>query len=429
MSDTANRPTLQRELFELALALEDYDPQGAFSLREEADFFSTITFRLPVHLKSGRVSIIEATRLLHGAPAGRFLLSSGAAPSPVLETVRRNCLERTLRACLHGLDWRGAEIQVRCDPRELSPEVLALIGSALDEEAAKRRSGQVTEFLLPWRRIPALNHPDQGHASAEPGASELALLAARALGITSPVDLFESALLSLFPTACASRGLKMDDCTTLVRGGGSWAFRVAEAIHGAFRSPVRVELAGSRYRPAAVRPSSVNQNSASRQQGRWESDERDTSSQAEVLILLGGAPIAPEAIPEIKSCLIFHLHREGLTPESENALRDRGIVVVPRLLLSSIEELAADALSHDDLCRTLSSLDPPEADEAGRRLQKEWRQHLLASWERILAKTKEEQCTAHAAALRIGSEALIKASRLRLSAPFRVEPSPTEAHD
>ncbi len=414
MPNITDDSSLGGELLELAQYLEDYDPSGAFCLREDTGYFSEISFRLPVYLRSGRVSLIEALKLSHGPPAGRFLMASAAAPAPTRSSMRRSCLERTVRSCLHGLDWRGAEIQVRCDPRELSPEVTAHIGSALAQEAVKHRSSSASELLLPWRRLPTLAGKDpQAHVPVT--EAEIALTAAKALAITSPVDLYESALLSIYPTACASRGLKMDDCATLVRGRGSWAFKVAEAIQKAFGAPVRVEVAGRRYRPGPRSLAAGQQ--GSHQQGRWEADEKDAGAHPEIMVLLGGGePITSERAPDIKSCLLFHLHRESLTAEGETALRARGIVVVPRILLCSIEELAADSLADPSSSKAIAAAQPQEAEEAALKLRSAWRQKLLGAWERILAKTKEEQCTAHHAAVRLAAQCMIDQSKRRLSA-------------
>jgi glutamate dehydrogenase/leucine dehydrogenase len=414
MPDDTLDNSLEMELLELAEYLEDYDPSGAFCLSEDTGYFSEISFRLPVYLKSGRVSLIEAHKISHGPTTGRFLMGSAAVPKPAHGAMRRSCLERTVRSCLHGLDWRGSEVQVRCDPREISPDVTAHIGSALAQEALKHSSMSSSEFLLPWRRLPTLAQRELQANAAPEAESEIAQSAAKALGVTSPVDLYETALLSIYPTACASRGLKMDDCTTLVRGRGSWAFKVAEAIQKAFGAPVRVEVAGRRYRPGVTRSSAPGQ-SGSHQQGRWETDEREASAQPEVIVLLGGGEaITPDRAGEIKSCLLFHLHRESLTADGETALRARGIVVVPRLLLCSVEELAADSLSDPAEAAAIEAAAPQELEERAQKLRSTWRQKLLAAWERILAKTKEEQCSAHHAAVRLSAQCLIEHAKRRL---------------
>jgi hypothetical protein len=426
MSDNVDSVTLVAELVELALQLEDYDPPGAFSLREEAGFFTEIPFRLPVHLNSGRVSLIEALKLSHGAPAGRFLLATGATPNPSKSALKSACAERTVQACLHGLDWRGAELSVRCDPRELSPEVKASIGQSLALETRKHEDEAASEFLLPWRRLPT-----RGPSHSEAGSHEVqdppSIAAAETLGLASSLDLYETALLAIFPTACASRGLKLDDCTALVRGRGSWAFRVAESIQASFGSPVRVELAGRRYRPAANRAAPTYSQRGSQGQGRWETDEKDSSSQPEVTVLLGGTePIDTLNSADVKSCLLFQVNRETLTPGGENALREKGIVVVPHLLLCSIEVLAADSLADDDLSLSIAQSGTEELSTLGAELRSGWRQRLLAAWERVLARTKEEQCGAREAAVRIAAEALVQASRGRLGAAKESPVSPEE---
>lgn len=411
---TENGPLIE-ELVRLAIQLEDYDPTGAFFLREEAGFFTEIPFRLPVHLNSGRVSLIEAFKLCHGPTAGRFLLATGATPTPSRSAMRSTCVERTIKSCLHGLEWRGAELSVRCDPRELSAEVRASIGQSLALEAGKHEIDAMTEFILPWRRLPTKQPQSEDD---EPDTQEsLSVRAANRLGIGSSLDLYESALLGIYPTACASRGLKLDDCTTLVRGRSSWAFRIAESIQASFASPVRVELAGRRYRPTASPSVPTYSQSGSKGQGRWESDEKDSAPHAEVIVLLGGSdPIdAPESA-DIKSCLVFHVNRESLTPSGERALRDKGIVVVPHLLICSIEALAADSLSDPDTAGRLAHSSADELAALGPELRTHWRQRLLAAWESILAKTKEEQCSAHEAAVRIAAEGLVRISRARLEA-------------
>ncbi len=422
MAEKTDGRALQHELYDLATYLEDYDPNGSFLLKQEITFFSQVGFRLPVYLKSGRVSLLEALKVAHGPAAGRFLLASSASSSSDLTAIRMGCLERTLRASLHGLDWRGEEIQVRCDPRELSQEVMALIGAAIADEVSRRRCDGASEFLLPWRRLPAAqSYAPSGYGPHEPSRrdpkvapADAAQSAASALGIGSPIDLSETALLSIFPTACASRGLKMDDCTTLVRGGGSLAFRIADAINARFGSPVRVELSGRRYRPAGSRNPSALADSGGPRHGRWEPDDKDSSSHPEVVVLLGGNDkLTAESAGEIKSSLAFHVHRESLTSEGEKALRNRGTVVVPRLLLRSVEELAAHSLSDPALSHALTSSDEHTVGELTEQTRGEWRQRLLACWERILAKTKEEQCTSHEAVLHLGARELISTIKVR----------------
>jgi hypothetical protein len=135
------------------------------------------------------------------------------------------------------------------------------------------------------------------------------------------------------------------------------------------------------------------------------------------MVLLGGTdPIDAAESGDVKSCLLFHVNRESLTPNGESALRDKGIVVVPHLLLCSIEALAADSLADPEVSRRLAAADPDEG-QAAADLRSDWRQKLLASWERVLARTKEEQCTAHEAAVRIAAEGLVQTSRGRLTPP------------
>jgi hypothetical protein len=138
---------------------------------------------------------------------------------------------------------------------------------------------------------------------------------------------------------------------------------------------------------------------------------------------LGGSdPISEADTADIKSCLLFHVNRESLTPQGENALRAKGIVVVPHILLCSIEVLAADSLSDPDISSRVENSNPDELAALGAELRSVWRHRLLAAWERVLARTKEEQCSAHAAAVRIAAEGLIQTSRTRFAAAATLPP-------
>jgi hypothetical protein len=409
---------LEKELSELATRLEDTDPSAAFSLREGACYFTEIPFRVPLHLPTGGVRLTEVFKTYHGTPKGRFLLSLSATPSPNLRAMRATSLERTLRACLHNLQWNGADLQVSCDTRSLSPELRAQLRRQVHAEIARRRGEDLLEFVLPWRRLASEHRPQSDNAKAPHPETMESTAAAHKIDISSAVDLYEHALLSIYPTICASRGLRIDDCVTMIRGRGSWAFRIAEAIQHSFSSPVRVELGGRRYRPAPSRPRPSNIPRPHAQQGRWETDEKEASSQTEVLILLGGGDtITADRASEIRASVVFHLHRDSLTAQGDRLLRERGILVIPHLLLSSAEELAAASLSKPEILQSILSADEQSLKSISQNLRASWRGSLLTAWERILAKSRDEQCSPHSASVRLAAQTLVEMLRTRLGTP------------
>jgi hypothetical protein len=431
MSDpTLHIEDLNTELDELATRLEDTDPSAAFSLREGACFFTEVPFRVPLRPSTGGLRLVEVIKIYHGTPKGRFFLSLSATPSPNVKAMRATCLERSLRACLHKLPWHGADLQVRCDTRSLSPELRLQLRHEVHQEIEKCQSENLVEFVLPWRRLASEQRLESDDEKGPRPESPDSVAVALKLNISSAVDLYEHAMLSIFPTICASRGLRIGDCVTLIRGRGSWAFRIAEAIQQSFDSPVRVELGGRRYRPAPSRPRPSHLPRPHSQQGRWETDEKEASSHGEILVLLGGGePITADRAPETRASVVFHLHRESLAPEGERALRERGILVVPHLLLASAEELAAASLAEPASIRALLEADSEGAQNITQRLRATWRAQLLAAWERILARSRDEHCSPHSAAVRVAADGLLNLLQTRLSIPGVPEPSAAQSAD
>jgi len=409
---------LKRDLTELAERLEDTNPSAAFSLKEGACYFTEIPFKLPLHPAGGGVRFVEVSRIYHGTPKGRFLLSLSATPSPNPHSMRATALERTLRACLHDLSWSGADLQVGCDTRNLSPELRTQLRKQVHAEIAKRKTNDLLEFVLPWRRLVSESKPESEEKKHLHSDFAEVVEAARKLGISSAVDLYENALLSVFPTVCAARGLRIGDCGTMIRGRGSWAFRIAEAVRDAFDSTVRVELGGRRYRPAHSKPRPSPSSRAQSQQGRWETDEKEGSSHSEVLVLLGGGdPITAENAPEIRASVVFHIHRDSLTAEGERVLRERGILVVPHILLSSAEELAASQLADPQTVRALVSAGPDDLAAISQDLRAAWRAGLLGAWERVMARSRDDQCSPQSATVRIAAERLAETLKARVRKP------------
>jgi transketolase len=126
-----------------------------------------------------------------------------------------------------------------------------------------------------------------------------------------------------------------------------------------------------------------------------------------VVLLGGGDAITAANAADLRCSVVFPLHRDSLTLSGELALRDRAVMVVPHLLLSSAEELAAASLADPEYHRRVSSADSQSLPRLLDEFRSGLRHKMLVAWDQIQARAKEERSIATRAALSLAADRLL----------------------
>ena len=301
--------------------------------------------QVPVRMDDGRIQVFNGYRVQHNGARGPYKGGVRFHPKADEDEVRALAALMTWKTALVGLPFGGAKGGVEVDPRELSVEEL--------NRLTRRYTVNIEHLLAPNRDIPA---PDLG-TNAQTMAwmmDAYGQLHGHTPSIVTgkPVELGGSlgreaatgrGVSFVLVEAAKDLGLNLEDAKVVVQGFGnvgSWTARLVQEFG------CRI-IGISGVRGGVYNPKGLDVQRLLEHQTRTGTvvgfDYGEAITNAELLeldcdVLVPAAidnVITADNAPRVKAMLVMEAANHPLTPEADDILGDRGIVVLPDILVNA----------------------------------------------------------------------------------------------
>ena len=370
--------------------------------------------QVPVRMDDGRVQVFSGYRVQHNAARGPYKGGVRYHPEAGLDEFRALASLMTWKTALVNIPFGGAKGGVQCDPNALSQDEL--------NRMTRRYTMGIEHLIAPHRDIPA---PDMG-TNAQTMAwmmDAYGLLHGHSPAIVTgkPVELGGSlgreaatgrGVVIILQEVARDLSIDLKGARIVVQGFGnvgSWVVKLAQA-QGCKVVAVS-DVSGGLYNPKGLDvPRLLAVNRLDAPPDDLPAGERVTNQEileldCDVLIPAAiGNVITVENASRIKARLVLEAANHPTTPEADEILIDRGIVLLPDILVNA----GGVIVSYFEWTQNLQEFHWDEA-----RVNEELAKILIAAYREMRAKAKTRNLTHREAALDIGVERVARAVELR----------------
>jgi glutamate dehydrogenase (NAD(P)+) len=305
-----------------------------------------IVVSIPTRMDDGRVEVFEGYRVQHNVTRGPSKGGIRYHPDVTLDEVRALAMWMTWKCALTGLPFGGAKGGIACDPKSMSKGEL--------ERMTRRYASEIVNEIGPAIDIPAPDVNTNGETMAwlfdtysmNKGHPVLGVVTGKPLDIGGSLGREEATSRGAFFTVrevLKRLGRKWDDLTCVVQGFGNVGSYLAVFLHergakvvGISDSAVALYNENGIDIPAAF--------AWKREQGTLRGfSGAEEITDAELLELDCDllAPcaleqvITPENAERIRATIICEGANGPITPEADEILEERGILVLPDILANA----------------------------------------------------------------------------------------------
>ena len=370
--------------------------------------------QVPVRMDDGRIEVFAGYRVQHNGARGPYKGGVRFHPEADLEEVRALAALMTWKTALLELPFGGAKGGVQCEPKKLSLGEL--------NRVTRRYTLNIEHLLAPNRDIPA---PDLG-TNAQTMAWMMDAYGqlhgySPAVVTGKPVELGGSlgreaatgrGVSYVLDEAAKVHGIRPSDSRVVVQGYGnvgSWAARLVDDM--GYKIVGVSDANGGTYNPHGLDISKLNQHKSNN--GKiTEFPAGETVTNSELLeldcdVLIPAAidnVISAENAPRIKAQLILEGANHPLTPEADDLLADRGIIVLPDILVNA----GGVVVSYFEWSQNLQEFRWEE-----QRINEELRKMMSKAFQQVRQKVDSADVTYRQAAFEIAVERVARAVELR----------------
>ncbi len=370
--------------------------------------------QVPVRMDDGRIEVFSGYRVQHNGARGPYKGGVRFHPNADLEEVRALAALMTWKTSLMGLPFGGAKGGVQVDPHLLSQGEL--------NRLTRRYTLNIEHLLAPNRDIPA---PDLG-TNAQTMAWMMDAYGqlhghSPAIVTGKPVDLGGSlgreaatgrGVSYILQEVTRDRGLNPRKTSIAVQGCGnvgSWTVRllheqgyrivaVSDADGGVW-NPKGLDI------PGLVRDKMNGQSVAHYRGGEAISNGDLLELDCDVLVPAAiDNVITAENAPRVKAGLIMEAANHPITPEGDDILSDRGITVLPDILVNA----GGVIVSYFEWTQNLQEFRWEEE-----RVNEELRKVITGAYCQVHERATAEHISYRLAAFEIGVQRVAKAVELR----------------
>lgn len=370
--------------------------------------------QVPVRMDDGQVKVFAGYRVQHNAARGPYKGGVRYHPEAGLDEVRALASLMTWKTALVNIPFGGAKGGVQCDPNALSHDEL--------NRLTRRYTIGIEHLIAPHRDIPA---PDMGTNSQTMAwmMDAYGLIHGHSPAVVTgkPVELGGSlgreaatgrGVVTILQEMARDMPMDLKGARIVVQGlgnVGSWVVRLANEqgckVVGAS------DASGGIYNPKgldvttllAVKGLDVPADDLPA--GERVTNQELLELDCDVLIpaAIGNVITAANA-SRIKARLILEAANHPTTPEADEILTDRGIVLLPDILVNA----GGVIVSYFEWTQNLQEF---RWDEA--QVNQELAKILIAAYQEMRARAKTQNLTYREAALEIGVERVARAVELR----------------
>lgn len=309
-----------------------------------------LTVAVPVTMDNGTIRVFTGYRVQHSSARGPCKGGVRYHPNVDLNEVRALAALMTWKCAVVGIPYGGAKGGVQCDPKLMSRDELCRL--------TRRFTAMILPILGPRRDIPApdVNTDAQVMAWMADTACMLQGTATMEIVTGKPITLGGSQgrrQATGRGVALVTRELlkrkrqQMSDTTVAIQGYGNVGSATATILHQMRCKIVAVsDISGGLYDPSGLDIPSINRHVAAHP-GRllegYEAPRVDRITNSELLIsdvdvLIPAAlehQIHAQNAPYIRAKMIVEAANGPTTPEADQILNDRGVLIVPDILANA----------------------------------------------------------------------------------------------
>ncbi|PKB64418.1 MAG: glutamate dehydrogenase [SAR202 cluster bacterium Io17-Chloro-G2] len=370
--------------------------------------------QVPVRMDDGRIQVFSGYRVQHNAARGPYKGGVRYHPEAGLDEVRALASLMTWKTALVNIPFGGAKGSVQCDPNALSQAEL--------NRLTRRYTTGIDHFIAPHRDIPA---PDMGTNAQTMGwmMDAYGLLHGHSPAIVTgkPVELGGSlgreaatgrGVVTLLQEVARDLPMDLKGARIAVQGlgnVGAWVVKLAKKqgckvvavsdINGGLYNPKGLDV------PALMAINGLDAPADDLPEGDRVTNQELLELDCDVLVPAAiGNVITVENASRIKARLVLEAANHPTTPEADEVLIDRGIEVLPDILVNA----GGVIVSYFEWTQNLQEF---RWDEA--RVNQELTKILIAAYREMRAKAKTRNLTNREAALEIGVERVARTVELR----------------
>ena len=332
------------ERFDIAAEILELDPGFYEYLLSPARVYVTA---VPVVMDSGRMKVFEGIRVIHNEILGPSKGGIRFAPDVRLDEVKALAAWMTWKCAVVNVPFGGAKGGVVCNPHEMSPGEL--------ERLTRRYTANMIDVFGPDRDIPApdMNTNEQIMAWILDTYSMHARRTVNAVVTGKPIMLGGSygrkeatgrGVMTVTLAAMDRIGLRPSDCTVAVQGFGNVGSTAARLLQEQGCKVVAVSDVSSGYYnedgldiQAMIEYSAANRNSLDGfQDAQKISNEELLTLDVDVLVPAAKEDQINKRIArEVKARIISEGANGPTTPEADDILNEKGVIVIPDILANA----------------------------------------------------------------------------------------------
>jgi glutamate dehydrogenase (NAD(P)+) len=370
---------------------------------------------IPTRMDDGTVHVFRGYRVHHNTSRGPSKGGIRYHPAVTLEEVKALAMWMTWKCAVVGIPFGGAKGGVVVDPGKLSKGEL--------QRMTRRYASEILPLIGPERDIPA---PDLGTNeqvmawimdtySTREGFSVPGVVTGKPLAIGGSKGRTKATARGVMYITLATLkhlGMSVEDARVAVQGFGNVGGATVELLHEQGCRFVAVsDVRGGVYNPDGLSPTGLNAHEE--EAGTIVGYEGGESITNEQLLEVDCDVLIPAAIEgqiieqnadRIKASVIVEAANGPTTPEADEILKDRGILVVPDILANA----GGVTASYFEWVQDLQAY-YWEEDEVNDRL----RMIMEKSYVDVLSLAEERKVTMRTAATMLGVGRVAEAHAIR----------------
>jgi glutamate dehydrogenase (NAD(P)+) len=370
---------------------------------------------IPTRMDDGTVHVFRGYRVHHNTSRGPSKGGIRYHPAVTLEEVKALAMWMTWKCAVVGIPFGGAKGGVVVDPGKLSKGEL--------QRMTRRYASEILPLIGPERDIPA---PDLGTNeqvmawimdtySTREGFSVPGVVTGKPLAIGGSKGRTKATARGVMYITLATLkhlGMSVEDARVAVQGFGNVGGATVELLHEQGCRIVAVsDVRGGVYNPDGLSPTGLNAHEE--EAGTIVGYEGGESITNEQLLEVDCDVLIPAAIEgqiteqnadRIKASVIVEAANGPTTPEADEILKDRGILVVPDILANA----GGVTASYFEWVQDLQAY-YWEEDEVNDRL----RMIMEKSYVDVLSLAEERKVTMRTAATMLGVGRVAEAHAIR----------------
>lgn len=332
------------ERFDIAAEILELDP-GLY------EYLCTptriIITSVPVTMDSGRIKVFEGYRVIHNEILGPSKGGIRYAPDVNLDEVKALAAWMTWKCAVVNVPFGGAKGGVACNPREMSPGEL--------ERLTRRYTANLIDVFGPDRDIPApdMNTNEQVMAwildtySMHARRTENAVVTGKPIILGGSHGRKEATGRGVMTTTIAAMeklGVRPSQCRVAVQGFGNVGSIAARLLQEQGCKIVAVsDVSGGYYNEAGLDIQGMMDYAAANRNSLegYQNVERISNEELLTLDVEVLAPCAKEdqinkrIAPNVKAKIIAEGANGPTTPEADDILNERGVLVIPDILANA----------------------------------------------------------------------------------------------